>query len=140
VVGGVSQHYYNTTTLSGRELRQYETAAAGQESDVLALFQTYPDRDFSPDDVHQRVLQDAPITSVRRAMTNLTTRGLLVKTERKTLGIEIADRKPPLAIELPPEQIAGYCEPEVFPRTDYSSCETIRLVGDAGSITGHRCR
>ena len=86
MVGGVSQHYYNTTTLSGRELRQYETAAAGQESDVLALFQTYPDRDFSPDDVHQRVLQDAPITSVRRAMTNLTTRGLLVKTERKTLG------------------------------------------------------
>jgi hypothetical protein len=68
--------------------------------------------------------------------------GLLaeVKAERETLGIDVPVRKPPLAVELPSEETAGYCEPEVFPRTDYSDCETIRLVGERGNILAHRCR
>jgi hypothetical protein len=60
--------------------------------------------------------------------------------ERESLGIEVDDRKPPLAVELPAEEVAGYCPPEVFPRTEYAACETIRLVGDLGVVTGHRCR
>lgn len=60
--------------------------------------------------------------------------------EREAAGIQVPTRKPPLSIELPPEEIVGYCAPEVFPRSDFSECETIRLVGDTGSLTGHRCR
>lgn len=63
-----------------------------------------------------------------------------IQAEREALGIHVSDRKPPLAIELPAEEVAGYCDPEVFPRADFSDCETVRLVGDAGAVTGHRCR
>jgi hypothetical protein len=63
-----------------------------------------------------------------------------LEAERETLGIDVPRRKPPLAVELPPEEVAGYCPPEVFPRTDYGSCETVRLVGDLGAVTAHRCR
>lgn len=63
-----------------------------------------------------------------------------VRAERESLGIDVPARKPPLAVELPSEETAGYCEPEVFPRTDYSDCETIRFVGDRGDILAHRCR
>lgn len=63
-----------------------------------------------------------------------------IRAEREALGISVPDHKPPLAIELPAEEIAGYCSPDVFPRADFSDCETVRLVGDAGAVTGHRCR
>ncbi len=63
-----------------------------------------------------------------------------IQAERAALGLEVPRRKPPLVVELPPEEIASYCDPGVFPRSDYSACETVRLVGDAGAVTGHRCR
>ncbi|MFU8895006.1 MAG: hypothetical protein ACNA8J_01335 [Gammaproteobacteria bacterium] len=63
-----------------------------------------------------------------------------IQAERAALGLEVPRRKPPLAIELPPEETASYCDPDVFPRSDYSACETLRLVGDTGAVTGHRCR
>jgi hypothetical protein len=63
-----------------------------------------------------------------------------IHAERESLGIHVPRELPPLAVELPPEEIAGYCAPEVFPHTDFSGCETVRLVGDAGAVTGHRCR
>lgn len=63
-----------------------------------------------------------------------------IRAEREAMQIQIPTRKPPLAMELPAEETVGYCAPEVFPRTDFSDCDTIRLVGDAGSVLGHRCR
>jgi TPR repeat protein len=63
-----------------------------------------------------------------------------IHAERETLGLQVERRLPPLAIELPPEETVGYCDPDVFPRTDFSGCEAVRLVGDAGSVLGHRCR
>ena len=63
-----------------------------------------------------------------------------VRAERAALGISVPTHKPPLAMELPEEEIAGYCPTEVFPRADFANCETIRLVGDLGSVIGHRCR
>lgn len=62
-----------------------------------------------------------------------------LRAERESRGITASAQKPPLAIELPPEQVAGYCDPEVFPRTDFSDCETVRLSGDMGSVKAHRC-
>lgn len=62
-----------------------------------------------------------------------------VSAEREALGIQVAQRRPPLAIELPPEETVGYCPPEIFPRVDFSDCQTVRVFGDAGSVAGHRC-
>jgi hypothetical protein len=60
--------------------------------------------------------------------------------ERAERGLEAPPRRrPPLAVELPPEETEGYCDPEVFPRTDYAGCQAVRLVGEAGTVTAHRC-
>ena len=82
----------------------------------------------------------APDDGILNACSRAATFLAEVHAQREALGITVADHKPPLAIELPPEEIAGYCPPDVFPRADFSACETIRLVGDAGAVIGHRCR
>lgn len=79
---------------------------------------------------------DAILNSCRRAATVLAE----IHAQREALGINVVDNRPPLAIELPPEETAGYCPPDVFPHADFSGCETIRLVGNAGAVIGHRCR
>jgi len=63
-----------------------------------------------------------------------------IHTQREIDGVELAQRKPPLAIGLPPEHIAGYCLADVFPRTDYSDCAAVRLAGELGTATAYRCR
>ena len=63
-----------------------------------------------------------------------------IQAERAALGLAVPRQKPPLVVELPAEETAHYCDPEVFPRSDYSACQTLRLVGDTGAVTGHRCR
>lgn len=82
----LSKSYYNTTNAVGRDLEKYREAAENQEDVVLAFYQARPEDAFSPDDVQRRVLPEAPLTSVRRAITNLTSRGDLVKTDRKARG------------------------------------------------------
>jgi hypothetical protein len=62
-----------------------------------------------------------------------------IAADRAALGLGIAARRPPLAVELPEDETIGYCPTEVFPRADFSGCATIRLLGDTGSVLGHRC-
>jgi hypothetical protein len=82
----------------------------------------------------------APDDSITRACERAATLLAGLQAEREAREISLPGRKPPLAIELPPEETVGYCPPEIFPRADFSGCETVRLVGDIGAITGHRCR
>jgi hypothetical protein len=82
----------------------------------------------------------APDDSITRACERAATLLAGLQAEREAREISLPARKPPLAIELPPEETVGYCAPEIFPRADFSGCETVRLVGDIGAITGHRCR
>ena len=63
-----------------------------------------------------------------------------IQAMRDELDIELDVKQPPLAVELPPEEVAGYCDPEVFPRADFSDCKTVRFSGDLGSVLAHRCR
>jgi hypothetical protein len=78
--------YHNTTGATGDHLRAYREAAAGQEADVLAFFAAHPGRSFTPEPVQRRVMPRAPLTSARRAITNLTAKGLLVKTGETATG------------------------------------------------------
>ena len=72
--------------LTSDEIAKYEAIALTQEQLVLAYFQSHPESSFSPEQIQSAVLPQAPITSVRRAITNLTTTGELVRTEWFTSG------------------------------------------------------
>lgn len=77
--------YFNTTGLKGDALKEAEGKASTQEDTVLDFFKATKGT-FTPDQVNKRCLSEAPLTSVRRAMCNLTTQGKLVKTEKKLQG------------------------------------------------------
>lgn len=78
--------YFNTTNESGQGLLGFTAKAASQEDKVRAWFQVNPLKKASPFKIQGEVLPGAPITSVRRAMTNLTAEGFLVRLDEKVLG------------------------------------------------------
>lgn len=72
--------YYNTNRESGMTLRDSKRRAYTQEERVHQFFQGHRGELFTPDDIHTMVFEgQCPLTSVRRAMTNLTTAGYLEK-------------------------------------------------------------
>ena len=76
--------HYNTTNESGNQLSLLNEIAIKQEDKVLELFTIY--KKLSPSDVWKYYSQ-YPLTSIRRAMTNLSLQGKLVKTDEKKIGI-----------------------------------------------------
>jgi len=80
------QDYFNTNKERGKTLRSSRTQARKQQEAVLSLFQSYPMQFFSPDVVHSLVMPNAPLTSTRRAITNLTDDGFLEKTTNMVIG------------------------------------------------------
>lgn len=77
--------YFNTTHESGPTLGQYREKAATHDDAVLAHFRRYGGL-WTPSEVHRAVMPQAPLTSARRAMTNLTGAGELERTEVKRDG------------------------------------------------------
>lgn len=78
--------YHNSTESTGPELREYRLKTQKQDEAVLAFFRN--GGAYTPSEVWRRLFAESvPLTSVRRAMTNLTDRGLLVKTGRQRQGI-----------------------------------------------------
>lgn len=75
--------FYNTTNEAGSTLREYRFKAADQTDRVLAemirLGKASPSRVGS-------AFPSVPLTSIRRAMTVLTGRGLLVKLDERVIG------------------------------------------------------
>lgn len=81
--------HFNTTNEAGAELGKLEKRANKQEDWIMKLFHKFPYEQFSPSYVHETYVacnHDVPITSIRRAMTVLTQKGLLRKTEKKQQG------------------------------------------------------
>ena len=93
-------HYFDTTHVSKPEKAIRERRAMTQDDRVLEYFR-YTSCGHTQSQVHAEVLTDAPLTSVRRAMSNLTKAGKLIKTDKKMLGPfnhveyvwELADKK-----------------------------------------------
>lgn len=77
--------YYNTTCQTGEQLEEYRRVAASQEDLMKAFFCQRPGQAFTPSQLTS-VLPGAPLTSVRRAITNLTRQGVLEKTTRQRPG------------------------------------------------------
>jgi hypothetical protein len=75
--------YYNTTHSKHPQLTCFETKAKSQEEKILEWFVMY-DQPGSPSQLCRLIYHNAvPLTSIRRAMTNLTNHGKLVKTNKQ---------------------------------------------------------
>lgn len=83
--------FHNTTCLEGSALRRREIRAGSQNSVILAYFQASMGI-FTPNEILERLVligliaPNTPITSIRRAMTDLTKLGYLVKTDERRPG------------------------------------------------------
>ena len=77
--------YYNTNNESSSTLKRSKRRAASQEEIILDLFKRNPNFHMTPFDIQEALTNlydlDAPITSVRRAITDLTTEDRLIKTD-----------------------------------------------------------
>lgn len=79
--------YYNTVQTAGAELREYRQKAQRQEERILHWFKTSDQFFYTPSEIHLIVFdRSVPLTSVRRAMTNLSTELKLVKSTKKRKG------------------------------------------------------
>lgn len=84
--------YHNTTNQTGEQLDIFSVAAKSQDELVLTFFKNYPNHDFSPSKLHEYLIkyklidEATPLTSIRRALTNLTGAGKLIKTDKKVMS------------------------------------------------------
>ena len=80
--------YYNTNNLTGFDLKEANRKASTQEDRILQFFERNQGIRYSPEEI-QTYCQMAtrPLTSVRRAITNLTNDGHLRKTNDMKPGI-----------------------------------------------------
>ena len=77
--------FYNTIQENPSELARSQTKAKTQEQKIINCFKQY-ERPLSPSMVLKQLNLNCPLTSVRRAMTNLTTDGKLFKTNSFVIG------------------------------------------------------
>ena len=81
--------YYNTNDETGETLQNSRSNSVNQENMILAIFETYPNESLTPFDIEDFAHDQEVhwlITSIRRAITDLTNAGKLNKTETKKLG------------------------------------------------------
>ena len=84
--------YYNTNNESGKVLKASQKAVTGQERAVLVVFFMAGQQDYTPSEMAKKFKDKKgrlkyPLTSIRRAITNLTDAGRLVKTDEYRPGI-----------------------------------------------------
>lgn len=80
--------YHNSVPIRDeKELQAKEEKAKSQDEMILHYFSGHQHSDFTPTQVWIAFGQRWPLTSVRRAITNLTKQGKLVITENKRPGI-----------------------------------------------------
>lgn len=79
------QSYHDTTNLNLKELHHEKLLAKDQESFILEIVKTSPRKWFTPFAIQEIAELNGKlmeITSVRRAMTNMTSAGILIKSEK----------------------------------------------------------
>jgi len=85
------QSFHNTLDLFSQELYTQEIKCKGQELKVYKFFKAHPDKEFNATEVMQALGVNTPLTSWRRALSNLSNPmkydpPLLVKTDTKRMG------------------------------------------------------
>lgn len=75
--------FYNTIGLIGETLKQAREAGMKQKDIVLSAFEGNPNKFFSPSEIEKLtgfLGYNWPITSIRRAISDLTNEGKLIKS------------------------------------------------------------
>ena len=79
--------YYNTTNEKEPVLNHLRGNAMKQDEIVLDFFKNN-DSEFTPCEVLENAFtKNVPLTSVRRSITNLEGKGILIKTATKRIGL-----------------------------------------------------
>ena len=115
----MEKDFFNTTNLSGNALKKEREAAKNQQERILLIFKQFR-KGMTPTRVHfihNDLFQynRCPITSIRRAITNLTDAGKLVKTDAQKNG---AYGKPNCVWELPLQQNLPKTKSKLAPNKD----------------------
>ena len=79
--------YYNTTKSRGRILQKFEKAVETQEEKVMLIFKASLKGLTASEVFRQYPDERVPLTSIRRAITNLMNERKLVKTEIQKQGM-----------------------------------------------------
>ena len=78
--------FYNTTHESGKMLEEFRGKALSQEAKIAEHMKKNRVA-YSPYQIRDILFSEAtPVTSIRRAMTNLTDDGVLLKLDRKVIS------------------------------------------------------
>lgn len=75
--------FHNTIELEGEELLKAEDKAIGLEGEILLVFGYNPQVGYTPWQIYEKLNGRHLIGSVRRAITNLTKRGILEKSDER---------------------------------------------------------
>ena len=78
--------FYNTTGLDGDDLKRNVVKAKSTNKRIREFFRDNPERKFSSEDVQSILKLTCPITSVRRACSNLFNEGYISKAG-KVIGM-----------------------------------------------------
>lgn len=88
-----TQSFHNTVNESGQTLIGFEKKAKGQELDVLDIFKSKYSVTLTPEMAltwlrsrYPKAYANTPITSIRRAFSNLKNRGKIYRLETKIYG------------------------------------------------------
>ncbi len=81
--------YFNTTSVRGQQLVHYEEKAEDQENIIALFFSNHPTGEWTPEDLqkYHPWFGDTPLTSIRRAFTNLKNLGFIFKTAHQIKGM-----------------------------------------------------
>lgn len=81
--------YFNTTHVRGQQLRAYQEAGEDQENIITLFFQNHPTSEWTPEDLqkYHPWFARTPLTSIRRAFTNLKNSGFIFKTAHQVKGM-----------------------------------------------------
>lgn len=79
--------FYNTINLQGIDLKNAHEKELKQKEKVLQFFEINKDQKLTPVEVHKALFTDeTPLTSIRRAITDLTKEGVLMQTSLQKQG------------------------------------------------------
>jgi hypothetical protein len=79
--------FHNTINLLPSERAGREVKASNQNDKILEFFKQHPFNDFTAAEIWIKFGQQWPLTSVRRAISTLAKMDLLLKTDKKRVGI-----------------------------------------------------
>ena len=84
-----TNEYHDTVPELPENLEKFEAKALKQREKIVSFFKENAGHKFTPAEVYQACYPDSnvPLTSVRRAITNLTNDNVLIKTDEIKKGL-----------------------------------------------------